>query len=187
MKIPGQRLDAQPEHARNFLEMQPEEILDLRARDQHRNPIRKSNYDRPRNEFHSRAQARDAHDHQQHAGHHGAHEQSIHAVHRDDPRHHHHKRAGRPANLHLRSAQRRNQKSGDDRAVNSSLRRQPRSDGKRHRQRQCHQPHGDSSNQIQQKFVTVVVAKTQHRLRKPILTQESTRHFPIIAPPAEIR
>ena len=38
------------------------------------------------------------------AGHHGAHEQSVHAVHRDNSRDHHYKRARRTADLGLRTA-----------------------------------------------------------------------------------
>ncbi len=86
--------------------MQSEEIFNLRAGDQHRDPIRESNHHRTRNKFHSCAQARHAHDHQQHAGHHRAHEQSVHAVHCDNPGYDHYERARRAANLHLRAAQR---------------------------------------------------------------------------------
>ena len=57
MKVARQRFHPQPEHARNFVEMQSEEIFDLRAGNQHRNAVGESNHHRPRNELHRRAQA----------------------------------------------------------------------------------------------------------------------------------
>ena len=57
MKVLRQRLHAQPEHAGNFLELQTEEIFDLRAGDQDGDAVGEADDDRARNELHRRAQA----------------------------------------------------------------------------------------------------------------------------------
>ncbi len=107
------------------------------------------------------AQARHAHDDEQHARHYRAQEESVDPMHRDNARHDNHESAGRPANLRLRAAQPRNQESGNDRAVNPRLWRQPRSNRKCHRKRQGHQTHRNSRNQIKQEFVPVVIRVRQ--------------------------
>ena len=135
VKVAGQCLHPQPEDSGNFLEMQSEKILDLGAGDEHRNPIGESDYDRPRDEFHSGAQSRNAHDYEQYASHHRAHEQPVHTVDGDNARDDNHKCASRPPDLRLRATQSRNQKPSDDRAINSSLWRQTGSNGKCHCQR----------------------------------------------------
>ena len=128
--------------------MQSKEIFDLRTRDQHRNPVRESNDDRPRNKFHSGAQSGHAHDYQQHPRHHGAHKQTVYSVHGDNSGHDHDEGAGGPSDLRLRSTQRRNQKAGDHGAVNASLRREARRNGEGHCQRQSHQTNSDAGNYI---------------------------------------
>ena len=55
---------------------------------------------------------------------------------RDDARHDDDERAGRPADLHVRAAERRDEEAGDDRAVDAGLRRHAGGDRERHRQRQ---------------------------------------------------
>ena len=72
--------------------------------------------------LHRRAHAGDSEDQQQHSRHHRAGEQSFEAVLGDDAGDDHDERAGRPADLRFRAAQRGNQKAGDDRAVDSGLR-----------------------------------------------------------------
>src|SRR5579864_4053743 len=99
---------------------------------------------------------------------------------RDDAGNNNHKGPGRPADLGLRTSQQRDQKSGHDRTVDSRLRRQSRRNRERHGQRKSYQPHRDPGNQVSSKFVQVVVAKTEDRLRKPTFFQESTRHLTIM-------
>ena len=101
MEAIGQRFDAQPEDARNFVEMQSEEIFDLGAGDQDRNAVGESDDDRARDKFHRRAQPGNAHDHKQNAGHHGAHEQSVDAMNGNDACDHDDKCARRSADLRL--------------------------------------------------------------------------------------
>ena len=89
-----------------------------------------------------------AQQHQQDAGHHRAHEQAVDAVLGDDAGDDHDERAGRPADLEARAAERRDQEAGDDRAVDARLRRQAGGDGERHRQRQRDQADGDAGDQV---------------------------------------
>jgi len=72
-----------------------------------------------------------------------------------------------PPDLGLRSTQRGDQKARHDRAVDSRLRRESGSDGKRHRQGQGHQADGDPGNQVVGKFVQGVTAQAKDGLRKP--------------------
>ncbi len=125
MKISRQRFHALPKRAGNFIELQPEKIFDLSTGDQHRNSVGESDHHRPRDVFHTCAQARHAHDDEQYSGHHSAHEQAVDAVYRDDSCHDHNKRSGRPANLCAGAAERRNQKPRNDGAINSCLWSQP--------------------------------------------------------------
>ena len=112
---------ARPELA-GHVDAQAEEVLDLRAGDQHGDAVGEADDDRPRNELHRRAQARHAQHDEDDARHHGAHEQAVEAVGRDDAGDDHDERAGRSADLGARSAERRNQEAGDDRAVDAGLR-----------------------------------------------------------------
>ncbi len=94
-----------------------------------------------------------AHDDEKDSSHHRAHEQAVDAVSGDDAGDYDYEGAGRSADLGLRSAERGDQKAGDDGAVDSGLRREAGGDGEGHGQRQRHQAYGDSGNQIEQKFV----------------------------------
>jgi hypothetical protein len=85
----------------------------------------------------------------------------IYAVGRDDARHHHYESPRGAANLGLRSTQRGYQKSGNDGAVNP-LESAPRQ-REGHGQRQRGQPDGYASDEVQQKFVLVVVPQTKDR------------------------
>lgn len=69
-------------------DVEPQQVFDLRARDQHRDAIRETHHDRPRQILHRRAHARHAEDDEQDARHHGAHEEAVDAVLGHDPRHH---------------------------------------------------------------------------------------------------
>jgi hypothetical protein len=72
------------------------------------------------------------------------------------------------ANLESRSAQRRDQEAGDDRAVDAGLRRQPGRDRKRHRQRKRDETDGQARDQVSQKNAGVVAGRErQDRSRQP--------------------
>ena len=64
-KLRGERLHSQPEDARNLVEVQSEEVFDLRAGDQNGDAVGEADDDRPRDELHRGAHAGDAHDDQQ--------------------------------------------------------------------------------------------------------------------------
>jgi hypothetical protein len=155
------------EIARNILHANAKEIAYLRARDQDRNPVHEPHDHRSREILHQSTQPRHSHQYQPHTRQHGARKQPIDAVPRNDSQHHNHECARGPSDLRLGAAQRRNQEAGDDRAVNSCLRRHTRSNGKRHHQRHRRQPHGDSRNQIGNEFVEGVFPKKYDGLGQP--------------------
>ena len=66
------------------VDLQPEEIPNLRAGDEDGDPVGEADDDRARDEPHRRSHAGDAERDEQHAGHQRAHEQAIDAVARDD-------------------------------------------------------------------------------------------------------
>ena len=167
----GEGFHPQPEFAGNLGQLQAEEILDLRAGDQHRDAVGKTDHHRARNKLHRRAHAGCAQHNEDGARHHGAHVQPVNAMHGDDPGDHDDESAGGSANLSLRSAQCRDQKAGDHRAVDAGLRRQSRCDGKGHGQRQGHQPDRDSGDDVFQKLVQTVVAQTDDGLGQPTVVQ----------------
>jgi hypothetical protein len=151
--------------------VQAEEILDLRAGNQHRNAVGKTDDDGPRNELYRGAHSGCAQNDEDSARHHGAHVQTVNAVHGDDPRYHDDKRAGGTTNLCFRSAECRNQKASDHCAVNAGLRRQSGCYGKGHGQRQGDQANRDSSDHVFQKLVRTVFAQADNGLGQPAVVQ----------------
>ena len=140
MKIPRESFHASQKFSRNLVDFEAEEILDLRAGDDHRDAVRESHNHRARNVFHRGAEPGDAQNDEQHARHQRAHEQAVQAVPRHDAVDDHDERARGAADLRRRSAQRGNQEPRHDGAIQSRLRRNARSDRKRHRQRQRDEP-----------------------------------------------
>ena len=164
-------LHPQPEFAGNFGQVQAEEIFDLRAGNQHRDAVGKTDHDRPRNKLHRGAHAGRAQNDEDGARHDGAHVKPVNAMHGDDPRNYDDESAGGSANLSLRSAECGDQKAGDHRAVNAGLRRESRCDGEGHGQRQGHQADRDSSDDIFQKLVQTVFAQADNGLGQPAVVQ----------------
>src|SRR3954447_7358468 len=115
---------AQPEHAGNFVEVESEEVFYLRAGDEDGNSVGESNDHWAGDELYRGAEPGEAHDDQEYAGHDGAHEESIDAVSGDNARDYDDEGAGGATDLSLRAAQGGDEKSGDDRAVDSCLRRE---------------------------------------------------------------
>jgi hypothetical protein len=68
------------------------------------------------------------------------------------------KSAGWAADLGARAAQGENGEPGDHRGIETGLWRRPGGDGKRHRERQGDQPHGDAGCQVCREFLAAVVA-----------------------------
>ena len=145
--------------------MQAEEILHLGAGNQDRDAVGEANDNRTGNKLHCRAHSGDAHDEQENTRHDRAHKQSVNAMHGDDPRDYHNESPGRSSDLCLGTTEQRNKEAGHDCAVDASLRRKARRDGKCHRQGQGNQSHGDSGNHIAKEFGGVVITKTEDGLR----------------------
>ena len=154
---------------------QSKKILELRARNHYRDPVGKSHHHGPRNIFHRAAQPGHAQKDQEHAGDSRTHEQAVNAVFGHDPGHYDHERAGRSANLHARSAQRRNQKSGNHRAVKSCLRRHARRNRKCHSQRQRHQPNRDARDQVSDKVLPRIILQGQYGFWDPLGAHRAPR------------
>jgi hypothetical protein len=105
----------------------------------------------------------------------------------DDSCHNNYEGARRAADLRLRPTQRGDQKARNNRTVDTGLRREPRGDGKGHRERESDEADCDSGNQVEQKLVAIVVAQTEYRLRKPSFFEKGTRHLHIIAGAKAVR
>ena len=163
---------ARPEVARH-VGAKPEKVFDLRARNQHADAVGKSNHDRSRNELHRGAHSGRAQHDEQDARHHGAHEQPVEAVGRHDARDDDHEGTGRAADLESRSAERGDEKAGDDGAVDSRLRLDARRDGECHRQRQRDEPDGDARDDVGNEGAARVAFEEDHRLRQPGVGHES--------------
>ena len=167
----GKSLHSQPEFAGNLVQVQAEKIFDLGARDQDRDAVGKSDYDRARNKLHRCAHTGCAQDDEYRARHDRTHVQAVDAVYGDDAGDDDDKCTCRPADLSLRSAQSGDQEPGHDGAIDAGLRCQPGSDRERHGQRQCHQADRDPGNHVMQKFVEAIVAQAQDGLGKPAVVQ----------------
>ena len=146
--LADEHLDAAEELAGQLRRLQPEQVPDLRARDQDADAVGEADDDRPRDVLDRRAESGDAEQDQDHAGHQRAHEQPVEAVGRDDAGHDDDERAGRSADLDARAAERGDREAGDDRAVDAVLRRHARRDRERHRQRQRDEADGDAGEQV---------------------------------------
>jgi hypothetical protein len=71
------------------------------------------------------------------------------------------------ADLRLRSAEGGDQEARDNGALDAGLRRESRGNGKGHGQWEGDEADGDSGDHVEQKFVAIVIAQTEYRLRKP--------------------
>ena len=86
--------------------MKAEEIFELRAGDQHRDPVGKTDDDGTGNEFHRRSHAGHTQNNQQNSGHHGAKEEAIHSMDGNDASDDYDESPGWAADLGLRSSHR---------------------------------------------------------------------------------
>ena len=85
----------------------------------------------------------------------------------DDSRDDYNEGPGRPADLCLRAAQGRDQKTRDDGAIQSRLGWHSGRDGKRHRQRQRDKANGHTGDQVGEKFVAIITTQQEYRFREP--------------------
>src|SRR5579872_911252 len=123
---------ASEEFARDVPHADAEEVLDLRAGDQHRDAVGETQYDRAGNEVDQGSQAGGPQNYEQDSRHQRAHKQAVQAVSRHDAVDDHDERPRWTSNLSGGPAQKRDQEAGYNRAVKSRLRRDSRGDGKRH-------------------------------------------------------
>ena len=141
----------------------PEEILDLRRGDQQGDAVGEADGHRPRNELDGRAQPGESH-----------HTSMPPAIKVTSARPDTPNFATMPATITTNapvgppicsaSAERRDQTAGDNGRVDAGLWRYPRRDGKGHGQRQRHQAHRYTGEQVQAEVMFVVAAETEHRL-----------------------
>jgi hypothetical protein len=147
--------------------LEAEKIADLRARDDHGDAVREADHHRARDVIDGGAQSGRAEDDQHDARHERAHEQPVDAVMQDDSGHHDDERSRGAADLGPGSAERRDQESRDDGAVDAGLRRHARGDGERHGQGERHEPHRDSGDQVVEEVAARIAAEAEDGLRKP--------------------
>jgi hypothetical protein len=138
------------EVGRHLGRFQPEQVLHLRQRDQHGNAVGEADDDGHRHIAHQPAQPEQAHQEQQHPGHGRADQQVGQAIALEDAVDDDDEGPGRPADLHARPAQGRDQQPGNDGRDQPLLGLDPRGDGKGHGQRQRHHAHGDACANVGQ-------------------------------------
>ena len=109
------------EVGRQLFDLQAEQVPHLRQRDQHRDAVGEADHDRQRDVAHQHAELEQAEHEHQRAGQHRRDQQVGQAVALDDPVDDDDERAGRAADLHVRSAERRNQEARDDRSEDPLL------------------------------------------------------------------
>src|SRR5215475_13722119 len=105
------------EISRHRIEVQAEEILDLRAGDQNGDTIREADHNWPRKIFDRGTHTRGSEKKQKDASHHRADKEAVDAVLGDDSRYNNNECAGWAADLRLGTTERGNEKTGDDCAV----------------------------------------------------------------------
>ena len=160
MGVRRQHLDAFEKLRRHLIDLQTKEILDLGQEDHHRNAIGEANHHRHRNEADQLPQPGQPHRQQQHPGQQGGAKQIDKAVGDDNAVNDRNERPGRPANLHPRTSEQRNQKTGNDAGPDPCCRRHTAGNGKRHRQRQGKHPHGDACPNILTRLRTGIIMQT---------------------------
>ncbi len=151
--------------------VRPREILDLRGGDQQRNAVGESDGDRARDVFDGGAQASKSHDEQQNSGHDPHQREAADSEAGNDAGHDDDKSARGSADLGARTAQGRDEEAGDDSGVEAGLRRDAGSDGEGHGQRQRHQSHRETCDEIVRKLLGFVALQTLKGAGKPPVSQ----------------
>ena len=136
VQVHDEGVDQRKEIGRRPVDGQAEQVLDLRQRDQHRDAVGEADDDRHRDVAHQHAEPEQAEREHQQAGQHGGDEQVGHAVALHDAVDDDDEGARRPADLHLRAAERRDQEAGDDGGEDALFGLDAAGDRERHRQRQ---------------------------------------------------
>jgi hypothetical protein len=122
-------------------DLETQEVLHLRERDDDRNAVGEADHDRHRHEADHLPELEEAHRHQQQAGHHGGDQQVRNAVALDDGIEQGDERPRRARDLYPRAAQGGDDETTHDRRDQALLRLDAGGDAERHRQR--HRDTGD--------------------------------------------
>ena len=160
-----QRAQLEEEIRRQLVDLQPEEILELRQDDEHGDAVGEADDDGDRNEAHQVAEPERAHQQEQAAGQHGGEQQVGDAVALDDGVHHHHESAGRSADLHARAAQRGHQEAGHDGGEEAGFGLEARRDGEGQRQRQGNRRDRQSGREVGGELAAVVASQLIEQAR----------------------
>ena len=144
------------EVGRNAVNLQTEEVLDLRGEDGQRDTGGKTDHDRVGDIFDDGAQVQDAHQDQECAGHEGRDHQAVHAVFLDDSEDNDDEGAGGAADLDLAAAEEGNEESRHDGGQDAGLRSGTGRDAERDGQRQGHDADDDTCQQVLDKLLLVV-------------------------------
>src|SRR5690242_1296655 len=120
------------EIAGRMIEFESEEFLNLCAGDENGNTVGEADDHRAGKIFYGSAHAGYTEQNQEHACHHGADEKAVDAMLGDDAGYDDYECAGGPANLRFGAAERGDDESGNDGAVETVLRRDAGGDGEGH-------------------------------------------------------
>src|SRR6185437_10302129 len=115
------RMHAMKEVARHPIHIQPEKIANLSARDQDGDAVGETDDDGAGEVLYGRAHSGDPEDQEEHASHHRDGEQAFKSELSDDAGNDDNESAGWTSDLCFRTAQRRDQKAGHDRAIEAGL------------------------------------------------------------------
>ena len=173
------------EIGRHLVDLQAEQVLDLRDRDQHGDAVGEADDDRDRDVAHQRAEPEPAEREQEHAGEHGRDQQVGDAVALDDAVDDDDEGARRAADLHARAAERRDQEAGDDRGEDSLLGLDAAGDRERHRQRQGDDADGEAGAEVGGEALPVVAGEVVDETRsKGVQARRVLERAGQAAPPA---
>ena len=132
----------------NIIDGEAEEIFDLRAEDDDRDAAGETGGDGIGDELDHRAEARETHDEEHDAGHSGADDEILNAVLRDGGVNDANESAGGSADLHAGTAERRDEKTGDDGGPETGLRFDAGGDAEGHGERKGDDADGESGGEV---------------------------------------
>ena len=148
---------------RHFFNRQTEEVLHLLHADHHGDAVREADHDRYGNEFDEAAELEEPHQEEDDARAEGGKHQVREPVLGDDPVDDDDEGAGRAADLNTATAEKRNEKTGDDGGVEPRFRRNPGGDAEGHRQGERHHADREAGRDVAGELMTIVGS---HRLEE---------------------
>ena len=163
--VTGNGADLAEEIGRHLGDLQAEQVAHLRERDQYRNAVGEANDHTHWHVTHQGAQPEQTEQEKQHTGAGGGDQQVGHAVALDDAVDDHDEGAGRSADLHRGTSQRRDDEASDDGGPQTGFGLEPAGNGKRHGQRQRHDAHRDARTHVAHQFVPGVALEVLNQAR----------------------